>query len=47
MALLMNDDVVGAEAALEGGHSSFHKVKPLKYLVYYEIGMLTYSLSVL
>lgn len=26
MALLMNDDVVGAEAALEGGHSSFHKL---------------------
>jgi len=43
MALLMNDDVVGAESALEGGHSSFHKVKPLKFPVYHETNMLTYS----
>lgn len=28
MALLMNDDIAGAETALEGGHSSFHKVFP-------------------
>ena len=26
MALLMNDNVSGAEIALEGGNSSFHKV---------------------
>lgn len=26
MDLLLNDDVLGAEKAVEGGHSSYHKV---------------------